>query len=238
MTTTPPHKPTRAPFGWVGGKSKLAKDITALMPAHEKYVEVFGGALNVLYQKAPSKIEIVNDINSDLINLHRAIRTNPQTLSANLSSLLQSREIFYDIKSGRLKPRNDIERAAFYFYLISLSFGSRGEHFAMPKHRVLKTIYRDFSVQSRRLKHAIIKNMSYDKLISTYDGPGVLFYLDPPYIGTESYYKTGFNIKDHESLAGILRALSGKFILSYNDCAKARELYKGFNFREFGVRIS
>ena len=41
----------KAPFGWVGGKSKLAKDIVGLMPEHTTYVEVFGGALNVFYAK-------------------------------------------------------------------------------------------------------------------------------------------------------------------------------------------
>ncbi|MGE4517324.1 MAG: DNA adenine methylase, partial [Arcobacteraceae bacterium] len=47
----------KAPFGWVGGKSKLAKDIVALIPEHKMYVEVFGGALSVLYAKEKSKIE-------------------------------------------------------------------------------------------------------------------------------------------------------------------------------------
>lgn len=49
MNTT--NKQLKAPFGWVGGKSKLAKDIVAAMPDHRLYVEVFGGALNVLYAK-------------------------------------------------------------------------------------------------------------------------------------------------------------------------------------------
>ncbi|STQ86207.1 hypothetical protein LS73_000145 [Helicobacter muridarum] len=47
------YKPTtlKAPFSWVGGKSRLAKDIVELMPPHRLYVEVFGGALSVLYAK-------------------------------------------------------------------------------------------------------------------------------------------------------------------------------------------
>jgi site-specific DNA-adenine methylase len=56
----------KAPFGWVGGKSKLAKDIVSLFPQHTTYVEVFGGALSVLYAKERSKVEVVNDINSEL----------------------------------------------------------------------------------------------------------------------------------------------------------------------------
>lgn len=63
------QKRLKAPFGWVGGKSKLAKDIVELMPKHRLYAEVFGGALNVLYAKPkPSngkQAEVVNDINGD-----------------------------------------------------------------------------------------------------------------------------------------------------------------------------
>lgn len=229
-------KGLRAPFGWVGGKSKLAASIADLLPPHLRYVEVFGGALSVLYHKTPSKIEIVNDVNSELINLHRIIRTAPQSLQACLNALPRSREIFYDIKFGRAKPRNNVERAAFYFYLIGLSFGSKGEHFAMPRGRATKNIYRDFSVHSRRLRHVVIENMSYERLIATYDAPETLFYLDPPYIGTESYYKSEFD--EHEKLAEILRGVRGKFVLSYNDCELARELYKGFEIKPVSVRYT
>ncbi|MCI6988824.1 MAG: DNA adenine methylase [Campylobacter sp.] len=234
------NKTLKAPFGWVGGKSKLASQIVSLMPKHTTYAEVFGGALSVFYAKEKSKIEIINDINSELINLHRIIKTRPQSLATCLNSMLRSREIFYDIKDGRLKPKNNVERAAFYFYLIALSFGQKGGHFAMAKGRSSKNIYRDFSLFSRRLKGAVIENLSYEKMIFEYDSSETLFYLDPPYVGTESYYKTprGFNINNHKHLAEILKAVKGKFILSYNDCEVVRELYKDFNFKELKTSYS
>ena len=237
---------TKAPFGWVGGKSKLAKDIVTLMPEHRRYIEVFGGSLSVLYAKPKATgagIEIVNDINSELINLHRAIRNYPDTLSIYLNQLLTSREIFADIKNKRLKPKNKIERAAFYFYLLSQSFGSKGSHFAMSKSRKPKNIYRDFTQLSKRLKGVSIENMSFEKLIATYDKEDSFFYCDPPYVGTESYYDhtDGFGIKEHKQLATILSSIKGKFLVSYNDCDTIRDPYDDFKIiqtKEIGYSLA
>ena len=172
----------KAPFGWVGGKTKLAKDIIDLIPDnHSIYIEVFGGAASVLYQKQPSKLEVLNDINNELINLHRAIRNNPQTLSMFLNDLFISREIFDDIKKRKMKPKNNIERAAFYFYQLTQSFGSKGDNFAMAAKsgRKPKNIYRDFKKISDRLKGVTIENMSFSKLIPLYDKEDAFFYIDP-----------------------------------------------------------
>lgn len=226
----------KAPFGWVGGKTKLAKDIIDLIPQeHNIYIEVFGGAASVLYQKQPSKLEVLNDINGELINLHRAIRNNPQTLSMFLNDLFISREIFDDIRKRKIKPKNNIERAAFYYYQLTQSFGSKGDNFAMAAKsgRKPKNIYRDFKKISDRLKYVTIENMSFSKLIPLYDKEDAFFYIDPPYVSTESYYKNtgGFGIKEHEQLAELLSKVKGKFLLSYNDSVIVRELYKDFNIR-------
>ena len=222
----------KAPFAWIGGKSKLANDIVAQFPEHRLYVEVFGGALNVLYRKpfsiSSKQAEVVNDINGELINLHRIIRTNPQSLSTCLNRLLISRELFADILSERIKPGNNIERAAQYYYLLSQSFGAKGENFAMSaKSRRPKDIYKDFGKWSHRLKFVTIENMSFDKLITTYDKEDAFFYCDPPYVSTEKYYQHtgGFGEVEHRKLSELLHGIKGKFLLSYNDCKLVRELY-------------
>jgi len=226
-------KKLTAPFGWIGGKSKLAKEIINLIPdEHQIYIEVFGGALNVLYRKERSRLEVVNDINSELVNLHRAIRNNPQTLSMYLNKLLISREIWYDIKKCRVKANNNIERASFYLFLISQSFGSKGDSFAMSAkaNRKPKDIYKSFFKWALRLKYVTIENLDFRELISRYDKDEAFFYLDPPYVGTENYYKNidGFGMREHEELAELLKNIKGKFLLSYNDSPVVRELYKDF----------
>ena len=226
----------KSAFGWVGGKSKLAKDIVSLIPDdHTKYVEVFGGALSVFYAKEKSKIEVVNDINSELVNLHRAIRSNPQTLSMYLNQLLISREIFDDIRHKRMKPRNKIEAAAFYLYQLTQSFGSKGESFAMnaKSGRSPKHLYKSYKKWSDRLKGVTIENKSFPVIIPLYDKEDVFFYVDPPYVETEKHYKNigTFGIEEHKQLAALLSQVKGKFLLSYNDCELVRELYADFNIQ-------
>ena len=134
-----------------------------------------------------------------------------------------------------MEPRNNIEAAAFYLYLITQSFGSKGESFAMSAKsgRKPKDIYKSYSKWSKRLKGVTIENMSFNKLIPLYDKEDAFFYVDPPYVATESYYKNtgGFGIKEHEELADLLSNVKGRFLLSYNDCQLVRELYRDFNIR-------
>ncbi len=136
------------------------------------------------------------------------------------------------MKLRRFKPRNDIERAGVYYYLLSQSFGSIGSTFAMQTKggRKPKDIYRSFYKWSKRLRFTTIENMSFEKLIKTYDREEALFYCDPPYYMTEKYYKNtgGFGEVEHRLLAETLRDIKGKFLISYNDCEFIRELYKDF----------
>lgn len=206
---------------------------------HNLYVEVFGGALNVLYAKElplnGKYREVANDFNNDLINLHRCIRDYPLLMEKYLNELFISRVIFTDIKYKILKPRDHIERACFYFYQLQMSFGSKGDNFAMAcKSRKPKNIFKDFTKWSDRLKMVTIENMDFEKLIMNYNREDAFFYCDPPYVGTENYYKNTktFDLNDHKRLYSSLKEIKGKFLLSYNDCAFVRELYKDFKIVE------
>lgn len=179
--------------------------------------------------------EVVNDYNSDLINLHRCIRTNPLLLHKYINELFISRELFGNIKHKMMKPRDHVEKGAFYFYQLQMSFGSKGDNFAMAcKSRKPKNIYKDFTKWSERLKMVTIENMDFEKLIVNYDREDAFLYLDPPYVGTESYYKNNktFDLDDHKRLYKALKSVKGKFLLSYNDCPFVRDLYKDFKIVE------
>ncbi|HDH51209.1 MAG TPA: DNA adenine methylase [Nitrospirae bacterium] len=46
-------------IAWVGGKRILAKKIISVLPEHNCYVEVFGGAGWVLFRKQQSNVEVL-----------------------------------------------------------------------------------------------------------------------------------------------------------------------------------
>ena len=62
-----------SPLSYIGGKSKLAKTIISMLPEHEAYCEVFAGAGWVFFNKEPSKYEIINDLDSELITFYRVL---------------------------------------------------------------------------------------------------------------------------------------------------------------------
>lgn len=66
-----------------------------------------------------------------------------------------------------------------------------------------------------------------------------LFYIDPPYWGSESYYgKELFSRADFALLAGRLRTIKGRFILSINDTPGVREVFKGFSMKAVDTTYS
>lgn len=217
-------------IGWIGGKRALRDEIIARFPASfERYVEVFGGAGWVLFGKIKSKFEVFNDADSNLINLYRQIKYHHKELQEETDKI-HSRELFEDYKFS-LKQQNlsEIQRAARYYYLIKHSFGSNRYSFATcirhSNTQILDTVF-------ERLKDVIIENQDFERIIRTYDRENSLFYCDPPYVKTEKYYDVNFTNSDHVRLKQALSGIRGKFVLSYNDCAIVRELYKNYKIVE------
>lgn len=219
-------------IAWIGGKRLLRKAIIERFQEEgfDRYIEVFGGAGWVLFGKEVGKeLEVFNDADSNLINLYRCIKYHCEELQKELNWLAISREQFFDNKS-QLNARGltDIQRAARYFHIIKVSFGADRKTFGTNKKNLTNSIEYLAEVQER-LKNVVIENRDFESLIRVYDRLGALFYLDPPYHGTEKYYEGGFSHDDHIRLKTVLDGIKGKFILSYNDDEFIRDLYKDYH---------
>ena len=88
--------------------------------------------------------------------------------------------------------------------------------------------YNNYPIIHKRLDKVMIENRDFEKLIKQYDFENAFFYCDPPYSKGCGYEVTSTEDFDHERLREILGNIKGRFLLSYDDSPKIRELYKGF----------
>ena len=219
-------------MSWVGGKKLLRRKILEQFPTdYSRYIEVFGGAGWMLFaEERRVDLEIYNDIDGRLVNLFRCVKYHPDALQKELEWIHTSRDMFFDARQDTC-GMTDIQRAARFYILIKESFGTALHSFGAKKKDMERAV-RYLKDVSHRLNKVVIEHMDFEHLIKLYDRPGALFYLDPPYFGVEEYYKAGFGTEDHMRLRDALGRIRGKFILSYNDCDEARELYKDYDIVE------
>ncbi len=225
-------------IGWIGGKKALRQVIVDEFPneVNKKYVEVFGGAGWVLFHKEEHKnqTEVYNDIDSKLVTLYRCLKYHQEELKKEFDFVIPSREMFNDFKEQvNFNGLTDIQRSVIYLYLIKASFGSKKDCFG-SKPRSFDNMLRRFEEIHNRLKTVIIENKDFESLIKLHDSEETLFYLGPPYNGSENLYKNGhqFTKDDHIRLCELLKNIKGKFVLSYNNDEFIQGLYKDFNIKE------
>jgi DNA adenine methylase len=234
---------TRALVPWIGGKGLLADRIIPLFPPHHCYVEVFAGAGSILFRKAESRVEILNDINLDLVTLYRVIKHHLDEFIRCLRWLLTAREEFERFKATDPATLTDVQRAVRFYYLHRNAFapGVGNPSFrsgaSQPARWNLLRIEEHLSTVHIRLSRVTVENMPYGRLIAMCDKRDTLFYIDPPYYGSESDYGKGlFARSDFAVLAEQLRAIKGRFVLSLNDRAETRRIFKGFSIRAVRTR--
>lgn len=216
---------------WIGGKTLLAKQIVSLFPQDiDRFIDVFGGGGSILFAKDKhAPLEVYNDANGQLVNLFRCIRFHREELQREIAGYVNAREVFDDIKAQiDMRGFTDIQRAAMFYIKVKISYGADGRTYGCNKKNLSADYLEDIERRLKTGAGVVIEHKDFENLIQVYDRPNALFYCDPPYHTTEKYYDAEFTSGDHERLNRCLRALKGRFILSYNDDAYVRELYKDF----------
>ena len=237
----------RSPLSsWLGGKFKLAKRIIEQIPAdHRTYVEPFAGAAWVLFYKEPSKVEVLNDLNLEVINLYRCLQNHLEEFVRHFRWALVSRDEFERQRAMPPESLTDIQRAARFYYLQKTCFGGRitsptfGASVTAPPKLNLLRIEEELSAVHLRLARVMLERLPYNEVLTRYDRPGTFFYIDPPYWGCEDDYGRGlFTRDDFQALAEQLASLKGRFLLSLNDVPEVRWIFTGFNIEEVTLRYT
>jgi len=185
-------------------------------------VEPFCGAAALYFMKPQTKVEVLNDINGDLVNLYRVVKHHLDEFARQFRWALTSRQIFKWLQITPPEPLTDIQRAARFYYLQRSAFGGKvtGQTFgaattAPPRINLLR-MEEDLSAAHLRLSGTYIEQLDWHACIAKYDRPATLFYCDPPYWGTEGY-GVDFPLENYERLAGLARSIKGRMVVSVND---------------------
>ena len=108
-----------------GGKYRLVNRLMEVTPYHEFFLSMFTGAAHFELNKPRCRYECWNDGESEIINYLVQIWKHPKEFDDMKQGVfgLVSQEICNRIVNGKLKPKNDLERAYFFYYLNKLTFG-------------------------------------------------------------------------------------------------------------------
>ena len=109
----------------IGGKSRLIGKLFEFVPYMEFFLSLFSGACWLEVNKPRCRYECFNDLNAEIINYLLIIRQYPEAFDEMKQGVfgLVSQEICNRIVNGELKPKNNFERAYFFYYLNKLTFG-------------------------------------------------------------------------------------------------------------------
>ena len=130
-----------------------------------------------------------------------------------------------------------------FLYLQRTAFGGKvsGRNFGVSKDRParfnLTTLEPDLEDLHARLAGVVIECLDWSDFLTRYDGPGTLFYLDPPYWGSEGDYgRALFGREAFSRMASRLATLKGRFPMSINDVPETRALFAPFHLTEVTTR--
>jgi DNA adenine methylase len=219
-----------APFAWPGGKRCLVTRLLPILPEHDAYVEVFCGSAKLLFAKAPSAWEVINDINGDLVNFFRVAKHRASELAEAFETECIASERFLELKllGGGALHQNELERALAFLYLADQSFGGKGQHFCgttiqsrdsrPPVKKSLGRVRETLLKTAQRLSSVLIENRDWRACIDRYDSKDTLFYLDPPYVNFRSLGRYEAPSEEmHVELLERLARIKGQFLLSHED---------------------
>ena len=216
----------RTLLNYPGAKWGMAKMIVDLMPQHRSYLEPFFGSGAVLFNKPPSAIETVNDIDGDIVNFFRVLRECPQELASDIAMTPYSREVFNDAHENR--GESEYQRAYTFAVRCKMGHGfktnqktgfkidvyARESAYAV---RCWNRFPEDLLEAALRLKSVQIENKPALDLIRKFNHDNVLIYADPPYLLNTrggKQYRHEMTEQDHVELLDALKQHKGPVILS------------------------
>jgi len=196
----------------------MTAKLLKLFPPHRHYVEIFGGGASLLFAKEPAGgVEVYNDLDEGLVHFFRTLRDPEKFLGFFLRAVYtpNSRSEYKYCNATWNSAEDPIERAYKWYIVARMSFGGRfgqswGFSVNSANRDMADTCSRWLSMLDMlprihaRFMRVQIECRDWRFILKTYNAPGTLMYLDPPYIPETrkepSVYRHEMSAKDHEEL--------------------------------------
>lgn len=220
-----------------GSKWNIADWIIQHMPEHTIYLEPFFGGGAVFFNKRPSQVETINDIDGNVINLFKIIRDHPDDLARLVYFTPWAREEFITIMTSAkdpdpfVKTGDELEDARRFLIRCWMAFSGvtsdrtgwacdvAGKQYSGISRRWCR-VPEQILQAAERLKKAQIENQPAVKIITRYRSVDTLIYCDPPYVRSTRWnrmYKHEMTDQDHIELLEILDKHPGPVLISGYD---------------------
>lgn len=230
-------------LNYPGAKWGMAKQIVDMMPPHRSYLEPFFGSGAVLFNKKPSAIETVNDLDDDICNFFCVLKQEPERLAEAISMTPYARTVFDDAHANR--GTNSFDRAVRFAIRSKMGRGFKTyqktgfkiDVFARERSYCVdcwNKLPGDLLEAAKRLKSVQIENRPALEIIKRFNHDNVLIYADPPYMLETrggKQYRCEMTDEDHAELLDALVHHRGFVILSgyrselYHDILGSEDWY-------------
>lgn len=181
----------RAPFRYWGSKVRMAPWIIERLPAHTHFVEACAGSAAIMAVKEPVAAETLNDVYGEVVNFFRVLR-DPVTADMLIDLVAftpYSLEEFVAAGAGADDP---VTRAWAFFVRMQMAVvpGRTGWSYGVQGASARKankpgrwsTMPELLQLTCRRFERVQVTDWDVVDLIERLDAPGVLFFVDPPYL--------------------------------------------------------
>lgn len=232
----------KSPLRYPGGKSRAIRQIMAHVPATmQEYREPFVGggsvflAIKNLFEQRIGRY-CINDLNRDLYCFWKASQDSSGKLAAEVQAFKDAyadgRQLWQFLKTeGNM--RSDFERAVRFFILNRITFSgvvdSGGYSQSAFERRFTQSSIDRLAQLGPMLQGVKICWGDYESSLYA-EGKDVFIFLDPPYwsAADSRLYGVGGELHtsfDHERFANNMRRCNHKWLITYDDSPKIRQLF-------------
>ena len=235
----------KTPLTYYGGKQGLVNVILPFIPEHITYVEPFVGGGAIFWSKAPSKVEVINDYNRELINFYEICKNEFVELEKLVRISLHSRSLHSDAQVIYKHPHlfTRLQRAWAVWVLCNQSFSAKiddawgyektGNSTTTKIQNKRQSFTEDYAI---RLQNVQIENTDALRIINSRDYEQAFHYCDPPYYNSDCGHYDGYSVDDYLALLTCLSQVSGKFLLSSYPNSDLSEFTKTHNWSTLNLQ--